>query len=151
MTRPQTRLIAYAVFAGVMLYIIATVPRYGIVMASAATLMVVAVSLSKGGRFSESLHALRHRAIEIRVWGQPLPQTGPAPCRIVRVVFYGPSLRLFVTSGDKWATELKIARPRNMSFHERRAEIGDAAYVRWAGQKLAPLTGSPAVTLTLAE
>lgn len=151
MTRPQTRLIAYAIFAGVMLYIVATVPRYGILMALAATIVLVVITRSKGGRFSESLQEFRHRAIEIRVWGQPLPQVGPVPCRIVRVVFYGPSLRLFVKSGDKWATELKIARPRDMSLHERHAEIRAAAYVRWAGQKLAPLTGRPAVTLTLAE
>ncbi len=70
-TRPQTRLIAHIVFAAVMLFIVATVPRYGIVLASAATLLVVVISLSKGERFAESLQEFRHRAATPRMSGGP--------------------------------------------------------------------------------
>ena len=140
-------MVAFIVFIAVLLMIGIMEPRYGVVMAPVALLLVLAVSVSAPGRFAESLHEFDDHAVAIHVWGQPLPKAG-ATCSIKRIVYYGASIRLYLSHDVSSIGELKIAKPRGFLVNKDKSVVYEAAYVRWAGERLIRVSDRPAVSIS---
>jgi len=150
-SRPS-KLTAFLVFLAILLIIAVQEPRYGVVMLPVALFVYWRRTTSPAGRIAEALFAFEDRPVDIRVWGQPLVRSGTWQCRIERVVYFGPSIRLYVKyQADARAAELEIARPRDGVLSEHKVDIREATYVRWAGTTLTPSANALAVTLVVLE
>ncbi len=128
----------------------AVVTRWSVVFIAIAAvlLLVVGSSLSVAGGLTKSLAPLLERPVEIRIWGEPLPNAGQGSCRIHSVRALGAGLHLFVSCGGGSPTHIKIAQPRSVRIAEGRVEIGIAKYVQCAGRNLPRIAEAPAVSVT---
>jgi hypothetical protein len=110
-------------------------------------LLPVATSLSQAGRLAAALHGFRHIEIDATVWGAPIPRSRTGAFRVRSVGAVGAGLLISLTDGDEKETLLKIAQPRSWRVDAARVVVQDAAYVQWAGRKLARAEGLPAVVI----
>ncbi|HEX3529062.1 MAG TPA: hypothetical protein VH988_18550 [Thermoanaerobaculia bacterium] len=125
------------------------------VMSSKGSLLVVAVllllpvatSLSQAGRLAASLQGLKRRAINVVVWGVPIRGPKGAELRVESVGAVGAGLLIYLMDAEEAKTLLKVAQPRSWLVEEGRVVIGKAAYVQWAGKRLAQVEGVPAVAI----
>lgn len=147
----RTRSFVFVVVVAAMFAMAAVVPSFRITFIWIALffLLLLATSLSPSGRLTEALRTFQHRPLEIRVWGEPLPQTGEGPCQIESLRAIGAGLHLFVRCATDEITHLKIAQPRAARIGDQIAEIREAAYVQWSGKKLRRTSGSSAITITI--
>ena len=125
------------------------------VMTSTGSLFVVAVlllipvatSLSQGGRLAASLQGLRRRAINAVVWGAPIRGPGDAGLRVASIGAVGAGLLIYLIDAEGTKALLKVAQPRSWLVEDGRVVVDDAAYVQWAGKRLARAEGFPAVAI----
>lgn len=125
-----------------------TVPRFNAVfIALAAGLLLVIGSIrSVAGGLSRSIEPFLRQPVEIRVWGEPLPSGGTAPCRIESVRALGAGLHLLVSCGSG-PLQIKIAQPGAVREDGQRIEIGTAKYVQCNDRPLRQVAGAPAVSI----
>jgi hypothetical protein len=124
-------------------------------MTSTGSLLVVAVllllpiatSLSQAGRLAAALQGMKRRAINAVVWGVPIGRPAAAGMRVVSVGAVGAGLLIYLMDAGEAKTLLKVAQPRSWQVENDRVVIGDAAYVQWAGKRLARADGVPAVAI----
>jgi len=124
-------------------------------MTSTGSLLVVAVlllfpvvtSLSQAGRLAASLQGLEQRAINAVVWGVPIRGPKAARLRVASVGALGAGLLIYLMDAGEAKTLLKVAQPRSWQVQDGRVVIADAAYVQWAGKRLARAEGVPAVSI----
>jgi hypothetical protein len=145
------RYIALLVTALVMLALAAALLRWSIVFIAiaAALLLFVGSLLSVAGGLTKSLAPLLNRPVEIRIWGEPLPNACHGSCQIESIRALGAGLHLFVSCGSGSPTHIKIAQPGSVRIAERRLEIGAAKYVQCAGRNLPRVAEAPAVSVTV--
>jgi len=109
-------------------------------------LLPVATSLSQAGRLAAALQTKKGRGISVVVWGAPIRGAKAAELRVKSVGAVGAGLLIYLMDA-KEKTLLKVAQPRSWLVEEDRVVIGDAAYVQWAGNRLARAEGVPAVAI----
>jgi hypothetical protein len=120
----------------------------GSLLAVAVLLLVpIATSLSQAGRLAAALQGLKRRAINAVVWGVPICGPAAAGLRVVSVGAVGAGLLIYLMDAEEAKTLLKVAQPRSWQVENDRVVIGDAAYVQWAGKRLARAEGVPAVAI----
>ena len=126
------------------------------VMTSTASLGVFAVvlllpvgtSLGQAGRLAVSLQSLRQRAVAAIVWGTPIHGPRDTALRVESVGAVGAGLLIYLIDAENAKTLLKVAQPRSWRVGGGGGVvIDDAAYVQWAGRRLARAPGRPAVTI----
>ncbi|HEV2720987.1 MAG TPA: hypothetical protein VG323_13275 [Thermoanaerobaculia bacterium] len=110
-----------------------------LIIVAAAAGLLLATKLSQAGRLRAPLAQFRGHAVDIRVWGNELPDAA----EIESVKAIGAGLHLFLRGGH-----LKIAQPSSASVDERGAVIAEARYVQWRGKRIPRAGGAPAVTIT---
>lgn len=111
-------------------------------------LLPVATSLSQAGRLAVALQGLRRRAISAVVWGIPISGPQAAELRVESIGAVGAGLLIYLADVEEAKTLLKVAQPRSWRVEDGRVIIGGAAYVQWAGKRLARAEGFPAVAIT---
>jgi hypothetical protein len=110
-------------------------------------LLPVATSLSQAGRLAASLQGLKRRAINAVVWGVPIGGPKADELRVESVGAIGAGLLIYLMDAKEAKTLLKVAQPRSWLVEEGRVIIDEAAYVQWAGKRLARVEGFPAVAI----
>jgi hypothetical protein len=55
---------------------------------------------------------------------------------------------IYLMDEEEAKTLLKVAQPRSWLVEDSRVVIGEAAYVQWAGKRLARAEGFPAVAIS---
>jgi hypothetical protein len=110
-------------------------------------LLPIATSLSQAGRLAASLQGLNLRAINAVVWGVPIRGPKAAGLRVESVGAVGAGLLIYLMDAEEEKTLLKVAQPRSWLVEEGRVVIDEAAYVQWAGKRLARVEGVPAVAI----
>lgn len=106
------------------------------------------MALGKPTRFATSLSPLVGTFVRISVWGRPLPLSGSVPLEVGAVRGVGAGLLIYLRDAPgSRAILLKVAQPRSLSLGQGVVEIREAAYVSWAGTKLARTTGEPALAI----
>ncbi len=120
-----------------------------LIVLGALGFLLLGTSLSHAGRLSTSLAPFRMRPVDVRAWGSPLPDADGGTFEIESIKAFGAGLHIFLRREGGRPRHLKVAQPRSARLDEGTAVIGEAAYVQWAGRRLARVGGSPALTLTL--
>jgi hypothetical protein len=143
-------LVRVGLVAGSLAAVVAAVmTSTGILFMLALLLMLpVATSLSQAGRLAVSLVGLKRRPVSTVVWGVPIRGPKSAGLRVESVGAVGAGLLIYLTDAEEAKTLLKVAQPRSWLVEESRVVIEDAAYVQWAGKRLARAEGVPAVAIT---
>ena len=119
----------------------------GLLVVAFLLLLPVATSLSQAGRLAASLQGLKRRAISAAVWGAPLGGPEADGLRVESVGAVGAGLLIYLMDAGEAKTLLKVAQPRSWLVEGDRVVIDDAAYVQWAGKRLARADGVPAVAI----
>ena len=113
--------------------------------------LVVAGSMfSNAGQLAPSLRPFVKRPVRAAVWGAPLPAPTAPRFELESVSAVGAGLLLYlraIPSGPR--TLLKVAQPGSARLDGSRLEIGEARYVSWAGARLKPQVGKPALVLVI--
>ena len=110
-------------------------------------LLPVATSLGPAGRLAVSLQDLKRRAIRVAAWGVPICASNAAVLHVASVGAVGAGLLIHLMDVEESKMLLKIAQPRSWSVEGSRVVIEHAAYVQWAGKRLARAEGVPAVVI----
>jgi hypothetical protein len=110
-------------------------------------LLAVATSLSQAGRLAVSLQGLKGQAINAVVWGTPIRGAEAAGLHVESVGAVGAGLLITLMDAGQVKTRLKVAQPRSWLVEDGRVVIADAAYVQWAGKRLARADGFPAIAI----
>jgi hypothetical protein len=126
----------------------AATSRVAFLVLAVLLLLPIATSLSPAGRIAASLRSLRRRAVSAVVWGVPLLGSASAAAHVESVGALGAGLLIYLSHSGDGRTLLKVAQPRSWLFENGRLVIEDAAYVQWAGKRLARAQGVPAVTIS---
>lgn len=105
--------------------------------------LIAGTVFSKAYQLANSLRPFVKKFVRVEVWGIPLPASSEAIFEIDSVSAFGAGLliHLRATSGGPRSL-LKVAQPKSARLEEGRIEIGEAAYVSWAGTKLKPAVGT---------
>jgi len=119
----------------------------GLLVVAFLLLLPVATSLSQAGRLAASLQGLKRQAIRAAVWGAPLRGPEADGLRVESVGAVGAGLLIYLMDAGEAKTLLKVAQPRSWLVEGDRVVIDDAAYVQWAGKRLARADGVPAVAI----
>jgi hypothetical protein len=113
-------------------------------------LLFLATSFSEAARLAETLQAFLRRTAEVRAWGVALRVPSGATLTITSVKSFGAGLHVFLqVSSHGSTTHLKVAQPSRAQVFPQRLIIESAAYVQWAGRRLRPVTGAPALTIVV--
>ncbi|MGZ8829248.1 MAG: hypothetical protein ACXW2Q_02605, partial [Thermoanaerobaculia bacterium] len=106
---------------------------------------------SHANRLAGSLRPFLKKSVRVEAWGMPLPASSEAIFEIDSVAAFGAGLLIHLRpgSGGRRRSLLKVAQPRSASVSEGRIEIGEAAYVSWAGTKIKRATGTNVPALKL--
>jgi hypothetical protein len=100
-----------------------------------ASFFLAASALSTAARIAGQLPLLVGKPVRVEVWGQPLHPDTTLHVDSVRVL--GAGLHIYLKSPvDESPHDLKIAQPRSPKIDDTHLEIGEAAYISWAGIKL---------------
>jgi hypothetical protein len=121
--------------------------RRGFLVLAVLFLLPVGTSLSRAGRIAASVQNLRRRAIEAVVWGVPIAESATGGLQVESIGAVGAGLLIRLSHSGDARTLLKVAQPRSWRVENGRLVIDDAAYVQWAGMRLARADGSPALTM----
>jgi hypothetical protein len=106
--------------------------------------------LSRASQIAHSLRPLVRKTVRAEVWGLPLPVSGEAILEIDSISAFGAGLLIHLRPAAGGPRSLlKVAQPGSARLEEGRIEIGEAAYVSWAGTKLKPAGGTKMPALTL--
>lgn len=119
---------------------------FSLLVLAVLLLLPVATSLSQAGRLAAALQDQKQRAINVVVWGVPIRGARAAELRVESVGAVGAGLLIYLTDAEE-KTLLKVAQPRSWLVGEDRVVIADAAYVQWAGKRLARAEGVAAVAI----
>jgi hypothetical protein len=119
----------------------------GFLVVAVLLVLPVATSLSQAGRLASSLQGLKRQAVDAVVWGVPIRGPRGTGLRVASVGSVGAGLLIYLMNGEGAKILLKVAQPRSWLVEGGRVVIGDAAYVQWAGEKLARAEGCPAVAI----
>jgi hypothetical protein len=111
-------------------------------------LLPLATSLGQAGRLAGSLQDFERRFVNVVVWGASLQGTVGAPLRVETVRAAGAGLLIYLTSSRASRSLLKVAQPRSWRLENGRLIIDEAAYVQWAGRRLARAEGYSAVSIS---
>lgn len=124
--------------------------RFAGVLLAVFCLFAAATALSQAGRSAVGLQQYLGQHVHMHIWGAHVPEAADATFRLVSVRAFGAGLlfRLAPTSGGK-AALLKVAQPKSVSNHLHSIEIGDAAYVQWAGARVPRVQGTVALRLQI--
>lgn len=125
----------------------AVTSRAGLLVVALLLLLPVATSLSQAGRLAASLQGLERRAVNAIVWGVPIRGPEDAGLRVESIGAVGAGLLIYLTASDDAKRLLKVAQPRSWRVSDGRVVIDEAAYVQWAGERLARTEGLPAVAI----
>ena len=113
-------------------------------------LLLLATSFSEAARLAEAIQEFRHHTAEVRVWGAALPVPDHAAITVTSVMALSAGLHVFLqVSPSGSSTHLKVAQPKRAQVLPHQLTIESAAYVQWAGKRLARVTGMPALTISL--
>lgn len=130
----------------------ATVPEWQLPSLGAGLvfLFLAGTALSNATQIARALQNLVTESVLVEVWGTSLPAANDGALEVVSIQGVGAGLliRLRVTKGGT-PILLKVAQPRSLTLEKDRAEIGEAAYVSWAGVKLWPVSGTRGAALVL--
>ena len=117
-------------------------------LAVAVVLLVpIGTSLSHAGRIAVSLRNLRQRDVAAVVWGVPIVGSAPGSLRVESIGAVGAGLLFYLSQSGDARTLLKVAQPRSWRVEHGGLIVQEAAYVQWAGKRLARAQGVPAVTI----
>ncbi len=109
-------------------------------------------AFSKATQIASALRRFVKESVRVEVWGAALPPSSGAIFEIDSVAAFGAGLliHLRATPGGPRSL-LKVAQPGSAKLEEGRIEIGEAAYVSWAGTKLRPAVGTtmPALVVVI--
>lgn len=107
---------------------------------------VAATLLAKARSMVAPLAALVRQTVKVAIWGSPLPEVNDSGFEVVSVRSLSAALLVHMRprSGGRTAL-LKIAQPDGFVDHGGAMEVMNARYVSWAGKKLTPAPGIPAV------
>jgi len=122
--------------------------RIGVLAIAVICLLPLATSLGQAGRLAASLRDFEGRFVNVVVWGASLQGSVGAPLRVETVGAVGAGLLIYLTSSRASRTLLKVAQPRSWRLENERLIIDEAAYVQWAGRRLARAEGCSAVTIS---
>ncbi len=114
--------------------------------------LLAGTALSSASQAALALRGIVGKQVRVEIRGVPLPPPGEPPFEIVSVGALGAGIRFHlrpVSGGPRRLLILKVAQPGPASVGEDRVEIRGAAYVSWAGTRLAlePGDGTPSVAL----
>jgi hypothetical protein len=113
-------------------------------------LFLAGSAFSTAARIASSLLTIVNKPVRVAVWGLPLPGCGDAVFEIDSISAFGAGLLIYLRPGaGARRSLLKVAQPTSARLQEGEIEIGDAAYVSWAGTKLKPAVGKHAPALVL--
>jgi hypothetical protein len=110
-------------------------------------LFPVMTSLSQAGRLAAALQGLKRRSVNAAVWGAPIRGPETADLRVESVGAVGAGLLIYLSGLGSAKTLLKVAQPRSWRVEDARVVIDEAAYVQWAGKRLARAEGVPAIAI----
>ena len=106
--------------------------------------------LGKAGRLATALRPLMGRTVRVEIWGMPPPGAGDALFDVSSITGFGAGLFLhLLPASDGPGAILKVAQPGSERLEDERITIRTAAYVSWAGKKVAPPAGTDAPALVL--
>jgi hypothetical protein len=147
----MNRFIAAAlVIAGIAAFVLVGTGRIGAVgiLAGLVPLFLAATLLAKARGLAVSLRELIGAPVVVTAWGAPLPAVAPQLV-MSSVSSLGAGLLIRLQNGER-AELLKVAQPEGGSFENGTLVVPQAAYVQWAGKRLAQQTGSNALVLRAA-
>jgi hypothetical protein len=121
--------------------------RISLLVVAFLCLLPVATSLSQAGRVAASLEPFEGRIVSALVWGVPIRSATAADLRVESVGAAGAGLLIYLEGSADSRTLLKVAQPRSWRADGGGLVIDEAAYVQWAGKRLARAAGCPAVAL----
>ena len=107
---------------------------------------IAATLLAKARGMAAPLAVLVRRTVNVAIWGSPLSEANDSGFEVVSVRSLSAALLVHMRpiSGGRTAL-LKIAQPDGFADHGGSMEVTNARYVSWAGKKLTPAPGIPAV------
>lgn len=121
--------------------------RISLLVVAFLCLLPLATSPSQAGRVAASLETFEGRTVSVLVWGAPIRRSAAGDLRVESVGAAGAGLSIYLVGSAAPRTLLKVAQPRSWRVEEGRLVIDEAAYVQWAGTRLARAAGFPAVAL----
>ena len=122
--------------------------RFFAIVLALGCFLVGGTILSQAGQLARSLAPFVTCSVRVEVWGTPLPASDDSPFEVDSIKAVGAGLLIHLRRGSGGArTLLKVAQPRSARIEEHRVEISQARYVSWAGTRLKPDSGHPAVVL----
>lgn len=134
--------------AALMIAVLVTPFRFVAVIIALLAFLFGGTALSNAGRLATSLAPFVKRSVRVQVWGAPLPDSDDALFEIDSIKAVGAGLLIHLRRNSGGArTLLKVAQPGPARVEEEDVEISDARYVSWAGTRLKPDSGHPAVVL----
>jgi len=121
--------------AGLVLAVLNGHLRFVGIAAALVFFVLAASALSVAARIAGQLPRLVGKEIRVEVWGSGLEAAGPFTFVAVRVLGAGLHFYLRSTTNSE-SHDLKVAQPKSAVISDTRLEIGEAAYVSWAGHRL---------------
>ncbi len=154
MTRRHFKMrgIVFSLFGLASLFVAATIAQFEFMALAIglACFLIAASSFSNAGQLAPSLRPFVKRSVRVEVWGASLPATTAPLFELDSVSAVGAGLLIHlraISGGPR--TLLKVAQPGSARLEGARLEIGEARYVSWAGTKLKPHVGKPALVLLI--
>ena len=139
---------AVLIVSGLAAVVAAAVTSTGSLLILAILLLFpVITTLSQAGRLAAALQGLKHRPVNAAVWGAPIRGPETSELRVESVGAMGAGLLIYLTGVGEAKTLLKVAQPRSWRVEDTRIVIDEAAYVQWAGKRLARAEGVPAIAI----
>jgi len=139
---------AVLIVSGLAAVVAAAVTSTGSLLVLAILLLFpVITTLSQAGRLAAALQGLKHRSINAAVWGAPIRGPETSELRVESVGAMGAGLLIYLTGVGEAKTLLKVAQPRSWRVEDAAVVIDEAAYVQWAGKRLARAEGVPAIAI----
>jgi hypothetical protein len=101
------------------------------------SLLIAGTTFSTASRLATSLQGFVKRSVRVQVWGIALPPSVDAVFEVDSIFALGAGLQIFLRSTPGGPpTQLKVAQPKSASVTADTLEIGEAAYISWAGRNL---------------
>lgn len=144
----MSRFIAAALaIAGLSVLLLVSTGRVGFagLLAAMVLLFLAATLLARARGLVVPLRELVGRPVVVTSWGTPLSAAAPQLV-MSSVSSFGAGLLIRLRDGDR-AELLKVAQPEGASFESGTLVVQQAAYVQWAGKRVARQAGHHAVVL----
>lgn len=122
--------------------------RFTFVLIAVVALLFLGTSFGEAGRLAGELQSFRGRAVEVRIWGAPLPGTEGVTMTLTSVRALGVGLHVYFQLDDaRPSMHLKVAQPSRWRLADRSLEIENARYIQWSSKRLARDAARPALTM----